>query len=104
MPLDTEVNLGRGDFVLVGEPAPPWKELSSPPPSFGPCLLWPRLPISATAELLFVFLMHDYLRSVSLGLLYIYVVISSGFDFSFLSTNQEIGCISQMVYFVSSGM
>jgi len=89
--------------VLDGEPPPPWKELSSPP-SFGPCLLWPRSPISATAELLFVFLMHYYLRSVSLGLLYIYVVISSGFDFSFLTTNQEIGCISQMVYFVSSGM
>ena len=28
---------------------------------------------------IFVFLMHDYLCSVSLGLLYIFVVISSGF-------------------------
>jgi len=28
---------------------------AAPPPVFGPCLLWPRSPISATAELLFVF-------------------------------------------------
>jgi len=34
--------------------------------------------------------MHDYLCSVSLGLLYIFVVISVGFDFCFLSS-QEIG-------------
>jgi len=36
--------------------------------------------------------MHDYLCSVSLALLYIFVVISSGFwFFCFLCANQEIG-------------
>jgi len=38
-----------------GDPAPPQKEHSSPP-LFGPCLLWPWSPISATAELLFLYL------------------------------------------------
>ena len=38
-----------------------------------------------------VFLMHDYLCSVSLCLLYIFVVISPGFLFFFLSTSEEIG-------------
>jgi len=40
--------------MLDGDPAPPRKGHSSPAPLFGPCLLWPRSPISATAELLFV--------------------------------------------------
>jgi len=31
----------------------PAKGYSTPSPLFGPCLLWPRSPISATAELLF---------------------------------------------------
>jgi len=35
--------------------------------------------------------MHDYLCSVSLGLLCILVTISSGFDFCVLGTCQEIG-------------
>ena len=30
-----------------------WRKRHSSPPLFGPCLLWPRPPISATAELLF---------------------------------------------------
>ena len=34
------------------KPGPPRKGHSSPPPFFSPCLLWPRSPISATAELL----------------------------------------------------
>ena len=35
-------------------PLPPWKVHSkATPPLFGLCLLWPRSPISATAELLF---------------------------------------------------
>jgi len=39
-----------------------------------------------------MFLMHDYLCSVSLGLLYIFVVISSVLLYTrFLSTSQEIG-------------
>ena len=52
--LGTHVDLGVGYIVLDGDPAPPRKGHSSPP-LFGPCLLWPRSPISATAELLFLF-------------------------------------------------
>jgi len=33
-------------------PSAPRKGHSTPPPLLGPCLLWPRSPISATAELL----------------------------------------------------
>jgi len=46
MPLGMEVGLSPGDFVLVGDPARPTEE-------WHPTLLWPRSPISATAELLF---------------------------------------------------
>jgi len=49
-PLGTEVDLGSGHIVLDGVPAP--AKGAQPPPLFGPCLLWPRSPISATAELL----------------------------------------------------
>jgi len=52
MPLGTEVGLDPEDIVLDGDPVPPRKGHISPP-LFGPCLLWPRSPISATAELLF---------------------------------------------------
>jgi len=52
MPLGTEVDLGPGHIVLDGDPAPPRKGHSSPP-LFGSCPLWPPLPMSATAELLF---------------------------------------------------
>ena len=51
-PLGTEVDLGPGHIVLDGIPAPA-KGAQQPPPFFGPCLLRPRSPISATAELLF---------------------------------------------------
>jgi len=51
-PLGTEVDLGPGDIVLDGVPAPT-KGAQQPPPLSGPCLLWPRSPISATAEPLF---------------------------------------------------
>jgi len=51
MPLGTEVDLGQGHIVLDGVPAV--RERGTAPPSFRPCLLWPRSPISATAELLF---------------------------------------------------
>ena len=49
-PLGTVADLGPGYIVLDGS------QLSAigaqqAPPLFGPCLLWPRLPISATAEL-----------------------------------------------------
>jgi len=49
-PLGTEVDLGPGHIVLDGVPAP--VKGAQQPPLFGPCLLWPRSPISATAELL----------------------------------------------------
>jgi len=53
MPLVTEVGLGPGDIVLDGDPAPrPAKGAHLFPPLFGPCPLWSRSPISATAELL----------------------------------------------------
>jgi len=52
MPLATEVGLGPGDFVLDGDRAPTTKGAQQLP-LFGPCLLWPWSPISATAELLF---------------------------------------------------
>jgi len=60
MPLDMEVGLGPGDFVLDGNPVPPPKEgTASPkrvtPPNFRPMfVVAKRLPISATADLLFV--------------------------------------------------
>ena len=52
-PLGTEVDLGPGHSVLGGDPAPQRKGHSSTL-LFGPCLLWPRSPISATAEVLFI--------------------------------------------------
>jgi len=40
--------------VLDGSQLPPVNGTQQPPPIFGPCLLWPWSPISATAELLYV--------------------------------------------------
>ena len=40
MPLDREVDIGPGDIVLHGDPAP---RKGAQPPIFGPCLLWPNL-------------------------------------------------------------
>jgi len=51
MPLGMEVGLGPGDFVSDGDPAL-LPQKGAEPPLFGPCLLWPQSPISATAELL----------------------------------------------------
>jgi len=51
MPLGMEVRLGPGDFVLDGDPVAP-RERARLDAIFGPCLLWPWSPISATAELL----------------------------------------------------
>jgi len=54
-PTDTEVDLGPGYIVLNWDPARPAKGAQQPPsPLLGPCILWPRSPISAAAELLFV--------------------------------------------------
>ena len=50
-PLGTEVDLGPGHIVLTRSQLP--RKGHSSPPLFGPCVLWPRSPISATAELLF---------------------------------------------------
>ena len=59
IPLGTEVGLSPGDIVLDGDPAPSsQRKTGTPPPLFGPCLLWPkakRSPISATAELLLIY-------------------------------------------------
>jgi len=51
MPLGMEVGLDPGDFVLDGDPVL-LPQKGAEPPLFGPCLLWPQSPISATAELL----------------------------------------------------
>jgi len=50
-PLGTEVDLGSGHIVLDGVPA----KGTQPPALFGSCVLWPRSPISATAELLLLY-------------------------------------------------
>ena len=54
-PLGTEVDIGAGHIVLDGLPALRERG-TAPPPSFRPMsiviVLWPRSPISATAELL----------------------------------------------------
>jgi len=50
-PVGTEVDLRTGHIVLHGFPE--LREKGTAPPLLGPCLLWPRSPISATAELLF---------------------------------------------------
>ena len=52
-PLGTEVDLGPGHIVLDGVPA--LRERVQQPSLFSACLLWPRSPISATAELLYWF-------------------------------------------------
>jgi len=49
-PFGTEVELGPGHIFLDGVPAP--AKGAQQPPIFGPCQLWLRSPISATAELL----------------------------------------------------
>ena len=49
-PLGTEVDLDPGHIVLDGIPAV--RQRGTATPLFDPCLLWPRSPISATAELL----------------------------------------------------
>ena len=54
MPLGREVGLSPNDIVLDEDPALPATKGAESPPIFGPCLLWPRSPISATAELLYM--------------------------------------------------
>jgi len=51
-PLGMEVDLRTGHIVLDAFPV--LREKGTAPRSLlGPCLLWPRSPISATAELLY---------------------------------------------------
>jgi len=53
LPLGTEVGLRLRDIVFDVDPATHRKKGNTHPcPIFGQCLLWPRSPISATAELL----------------------------------------------------
>ena len=61
-PLGTELDLGAGHIVLDGFPALRERG-TAPPPLLGPCLLWPRSPISATAELLFQLLVRWWIGS-----------------------------------------
>jgi len=52
-PLGTEVDFGQGHIVLDSVPALRERATAaSPPPLFGPCLLWSWSPIPVTAELL----------------------------------------------------
>ena len=51
-PLGTEVDIGPGHIVLDGVSAPAKVAQQPLPRLFGPRLLCPRSPISATAELL----------------------------------------------------
>ena len=62
-PLNTEVDLGSGHVELHGVPALRQRG-TAVPPLFGPCLLWPRSPISATAELLLTYLTPAFGASV----------------------------------------
>jgi len=57
VPLGVEVGLGPGDVVLDGDPAPLLQ--GAHPSVFGPCLLWPRSPVSATAELMLILIKVD---------------------------------------------
>ena len=54
-PHGTEVDLVPGHSLLDWDPARPY-ERGRTAPLFGPCLLWPRSPISATAELLLIYI------------------------------------------------
>ena len=65
-PLGMEVGLdiGTGQIVLDGFPALRERG-AAPPPLVGPCLLWPRSPISATAELFVFFAVHETRRILS---------------------------------------
>jgi len=51
--LGMEVDLGPGHIVLDGVSAP--AKGVQQPPIFGPFLLWPRSPIPAAAELLYIY-------------------------------------------------
>jgi len=52
-PLGTEVDL-RADYIVLDGFLALRERGTAPHPLLGPCLLWPRSPISATAELLLI--------------------------------------------------
>jgi len=89
--LGTEADLGPSHIVLDGSQLP--VKGHSSPPLFGPCLLWPRLLISATAELLFVFI---FCCTTFLHLAFVVL----GFVFPY----QAKRLVSEMTYFVLSGI
>ena len=64
----TEVELGPGHIVLDGDLAPLPRK-GTAPPLFGPCLLWQRSPILATAELLLINLCGNIVNSLDLFLI-----------------------------------
>jgi len=66
-PLGTELDLGAGHIALDGFPAIRERG-TAPPPLLGPCLLWPRSPISATAELLLVLALTNVFNSTEVPL------------------------------------
>jgi len=53
VPLGTKVGLGPWHIMLNGDPPTPIPKRGTAAPSlFGPCLWWPRSPMSTTADLL----------------------------------------------------
>jgi len=58
-PLVKEVDLGPGDIVLDGVPAP--VKAAQQPPLFGPCLLWPWSPSQLLLSSCYVFLRFSLL-------------------------------------------
>ena len=60
-PFGTEVDIGPGHIVLDGVPALRERGTATTPPLFSAhCLLWPRSPIPATAELLSIIFTADW--------------------------------------------
>jgi len=82
--LGTEVDLGPGHIVLDGVPSV--REAGTAAPHlFCPCLLWPRSPISATAELLYslkTFVMAAYSSGQAIIFLHCGFYLSVFFLFS----------------------
>jgi len=63
MLLGSEIGLGSGHMVLDEDPAPRARKRAQQPPTFRPMsIMAKRLPISATAELLFYVIMSVILK------------------------------------------
>ena len=67
-PLGTEVDIGAGAGHIVLDGFPALRERGTAPPPLGPCLLWPRSPISAAAELLFKYVNKKLGRSKGISI------------------------------------